>query len=168
MENKDDYKEQLALGIEVEKDHYNDKSEMCNAEDADALATVIAKRHLKDDKNYYKKLKNAGLDEGTMTPLEAGYVEECGDMGGIGAVMPVGPNVAVIKIDVPTDDTQAKLSSSGLGSGGSPKPLKSDKLEAPAEKAQVGPNKVVVTKTPPITGTADPLDHFGGQMLEKW
>ena len=117
-----------------------------------------------------KHAKAAGLEEGAMTPLEAGYVEECGDMGDMGAVMPVAPNVAVIKIDVPTDAGQEKLSSSGLGKSGTPKPLKTTNIEAPAEKSKVGANKVVVSKTPPIGGAAscDPLDHFGAQMNEKW
>jgi hypothetical protein len=159
MENIDP--KEIEMGTKHEHEHTKD----------DALARKIAMDHLKEDPKYYTKLKKAGLEqEGAMTPLEAGYVEECGDMGGIGAVMPVSPNVAVIKIAGPVDAGQEKLSSSGLGASGAPKPLKTDKLTAPAEKNQVGPNKVVVGKTPSLGGVSscDPLDHFGGQMVEKW
>jgi hypothetical protein len=149
-------KKALEAGIKHETEHTGDK----------ALATKVAMDHLLEDPKYYEKLSKAGLEnEGALTPLEAGYTEECGD---VGAVMPVAPNVAVIKIAGPAEVGQEKLSSSGLGKGGTPKPLKTTGIEAPAEKGKVGPNKVVVSKTPPITGTADPLDHFGAQMVEKW
>ena len=149
-------KKALESGIKHEMEHTGDK----------ALATKIAVDHLLEDPKYYEKLNKSGLEnEGALTPLEAGYVEECGDMG---AVMPITPNVAVFTISAPEDAGQEKLTSSGLGKGGTPKPLKTTNIEAPAEKAQVGANKIAVSKTPPITGAADPLDHFGSQMIEKW
>jgi 2'-5' RNA ligase len=175
MENENDesYEKQLAMGIEIERDHYDDKTEMCKTEDADALATIIAKRHLKDDKNYYKKLKAAGLDEGAMTPSEAGYVKECecdGECECDSAETPIAPDVAIVKISGPVDGSQQKLSSSELGKTDGQKPLTTTKLTSPGEKNQVGPNKIIVSKTPPLTGQAscDPLDYFGSQMTEKW
>lgn len=148
MENID--QNELKMGIEVEKEHTQDE----------ALAKKIAMDHLKEDPKYYTKLKQAGL-------------EECGDMGGmIGTVAPVAPSVAIVKIDAPIAEPQqqAKLGSSGLGQSGTPKPLQSTNLEAPAEKNKVGPNKVVVSKTPVLGGQTmcDPLDHYGAQMNEKW
>lgn len=149
-------KSELEIGIEVEKEHTKDHD----------LAAKIAQDHLKHDKHYYTKLKKAGLDEDDCEvedePTDAGIVA------------PVTPSVAVFKIDTPTDlsvavagDDQTKLASSGLGGSGVPKPLKTDKLTAPSEKNKVGPNKVVVGRTPTM-GNSDPLDHFGGQMVEKW
>ena len=159
MENIDP--KELQMGMDVEKEHTKDQ----------ALAKKIAMDHLKEDPHYYTKLKKAGLEqEGAMTPLEAGYVEECGDVGAVGAVSPIAPAIAIVKLATAGDDGQEKLSSSGLGQSGAPKPLQSTNLEAPAEKNKVGPNKVVVSKTPPVGGQAscDPLDHFGAQMTEKW
>lgn len=159
MENIDP--KEIEMGTKHEHEHTKD----------DALARKIAMDHLKEDPKYYSKLKKAGLeeevDEGAMTNLEKGYVEED---GAIDVVAPVAPTVAVVKITGDVDGGQEKLGSSGLGQSGTPKPLKSDKLEAPAEKNQVGPNKVIVGKTPAIGGatSCDPLDHFGGQMVEKW
>lgn len=170
MENIDP--KEIEMGTKHEHEHTKD----------DALARKIAMDHLKEDPKYYSKLKKAGLEqEGAMTPLEAGYVEECcydseDDMNGaefpagFGAVAPVSKNVAAFIISTPVDAGQEKLTSSGLGKGGNPKTLKTTNIEAPAEKAQVGANKVAVTKTPQIGGvsTCDPLDHFGAQMVEKW
>lgn len=160
MENIDP--KELAMGTKIEHEHTKD----------DALATKIALDHLKEDPHYYTKLKKAGLEqEGAMTNLEKGYVEECGDMDDVGSVTSAVPSVAVIKIGKESDG-QEKLTSSGLGSSGSQKQLKSTDLEAPAEKNQVGPNKVLVSKTPPIGGQCDPLDHFASQihssLEEKW
>jgi hypothetical protein len=151
MENID--QNELKIGIQVEKEHTQDE----------ALATKIAMDHLKEDPKYYTKLKAAGL-------------EEYGNMD-IGNVSPIAPSIAVVKLAAPVigavmggNDDQEKLTSSGLGSFGVPKPLKSDKLEAPEESNKVGPNSVAVSKTPPIGGQAmcDPLDHYGAQMNEKW
>jgi hypothetical protein len=151
MENID--QNELKIGIQVEKEHTQDE----------ALATKIAMDHLKEDPKYYTKLKAAGL-------------EEYGNMD-IGNVSPIAPSIAVVKLAAPVigavmggNDDQEKLTSSGLGSSGVPKPLKSDKLEAPEESNKVGPNSVAVSKTPPIGGQAmcDPLDHYGAQMNEKW
>ena len=149
---------EIEMGTKHEHEHTKD----------DALARKIAMDHLKDDHNYYSKLKKAGLEqEGAMTPFEAG-MGESGDIGGVGAVMPVAPNVAVIKITEPADAGQASLASSGMGSG-APKALKTSSIESPTEKNKVGPNKVVVSKTPTIGGTScDPIDHFGAQMNKKW
>jgi hypothetical protein len=148
-------KSELAKGIKHEKEHTDDE----------ALATKIAIDHLMEDPHYYTKLEKSGL-------------EECGDdsqgSADSGIIAPVAPSVAVFKIDAPslaamvTGDDQQKLSSSGLGDSGAPKPLTTTKLTAPPEKNQVGPNKVVVGNTPPITTQADALNHFGSQMLEKW
>lgn len=154
-------KKELQSGIKHEMEHTKDK----------ALATKIAVDHLIEDPKYYEKLNASGLeettDEGAMTPLEAGYVEECGDMGDMAMITPIVPNVAVVKIAV-SNDEQNKLSSSGLGKTGTPKPLKSDNLEAPQEKAKVGANKVAVTKTAPIGMQADPMDHFGSQIMRRF
>lgn len=151
---------ELATGTRIEGDHTQDVK----------LAQKIAMDHLNDDPRYYTKLKAAGLEEeeGALTPFGAD-MGESGDMGGVGTVMPVTPNVAVIKIAGPTDAGQTSLSSSGMGRGGAPRILKTSSIEAPAEKNKVGPNKVVVSKTPAIGGApCDPLDHFGSQMVEKW
>ena len=43
--------EQLKIGIEVEKEHTNDPN----------VAETIAKKHLDETPDYYKKLKKAGL-----------------------------------------------------------------------------------------------------------
>ena len=155
MENIDP--KEIEMGTKHEHEHTKD----------DALARKIAMDHLKEDPHYYTKLKKAGLEqEGALTPLEAGYVEECGDMGA------VAPSVAVITVPAAAieDGAQQTLSSSGLGTSGAPKPLKTSAIEAPAEKNKVGPNKVVVSKTPAIGGatSCDPMDHFGAQMTEKW
>lgn len=156
------YKQSTDMNIDPKEIEMGTKHEHEHTKD-DALARKIAMDHLKEDPKYYTKLKKAGLEqEGALTPLEAGYVEECGDMN-------AAPNVAVIKIDGPVDAGQANLTSSGLGSSGTPKPLKTDKLTAPAEKNKVGPNKVVVSKTPSLGGAScDPMDYFGAQMNEKW
>lgn len=151
---------ELATGTRIEGEHTQDVK----------LAQKIAMAHLNDDPRYYTKLKAAGLEEeeGALTPFEAGMGEPS-DMGGVGTVMPVAPSVAVIKISGPTDAGQTSLSSSGMGRGGAPRILKTSSIEAPAEKNKVGPNKVVVSKTPAIGGApCDPLDHFGSQMVEKW
>jgi len=151
MENIDP--KEIEMGTKHEHEHTKD----------DALARKIAMDHLKEDPKYYSKLKAAGL-------------EECGDMG-LGDISPIAPSIAVVKLAAPVigamvggNDAQEKLSSSGLGSSGVPKPLKSDKLEAPEETNKVGPNSVAVSKTPPIGGqtSCDPLDHYGAQMNEKW
>lgn len=160
---------ELAMGIAAEKDHEHDKAKMCNQDDA--LAKTIALRHLKEDPRYYTKLKASGLDEttdeGALTPTERGF-DECCDMDSVA----IAPSVPVVKISVPTSAVvgggQTKLTSSGLGQSGSPKPLKSDNLDAPPEKAKVGANKVAMSKTPTITGQADPLNHFGSQIMEKF
>ena len=139
--------QELATGTRIEGEHTKDVK----------LAQKIAMDHLGEDPRYYTKLKAAGLED------------ELGDMGGVGAVMPVAPNVAVIKIAAPTGADQTSLSSSGMGNGGTPSILKTSSIEAPAEKNKVGPNRVVVSKTPAIGGApCDPLDHFGSQMVEKW
>jgi hypothetical protein len=151
---------ELATGTRIEGDHTQDVK----------LAQKIAMDHLSEDPRYYSKLKAAGLEEeeGTLTPFGAD-MGESGDMGGVGAVMPVATNVAVIKIAGPTDAGQTSLSSSGMGRGGAPRILKTSSIEAPAEKNKVGPNKVVVSKTPTIGGTScDPMDHFGAQMNRGW
>jgi hypothetical protein len=159
MENIDP--KEIEMGTKHEHEHTKD----------DALARKIAMDHLKDDPHYYTKLKKAGLEEemeeGAMTNLEKGYVEEYGD---VGMIAPSEPSVAVITISGDVDGGQQKLSSSGLGQAGTPKTLKSDKLVAPNEKNKVGPNSVAVSKTPPIGGQSmcDPLDHYGAQMNEKW
>lgn len=132
--------QELATGIRIEEEHTQDVK----------LAQKISMSHLDDDPRYYTKLKAAGLED-------------------VGAVMPVAPNVAVIKIAGPIGTDQTSLSSSGMGSGGTPRILKTSSIEAPAEKNKVGPNRVVVSKTPAIGGApCDPLDHFGSQMVEKW
>ena len=132
--------QELATGIRIEEEHTQDVK----------LAQKISMSHLDDDPRYYTKLKAAGLED-------------------VGAVMPVAPNVAVIKIAGPIGTDQTSLSSSGMGNGGTPSILKTSSIEAPTEKNKVGPNKVVVSKTPAIGGApCDPLDHFGSQMVEKW
>ena len=159
---------ELAMGIAAEKDHEQDKAKMLNPDNS--LAKTIALRHIKEDPRYYSKLKAAGLEEeeGALTPFEAGMGEPS-DMGGVGTVMPVAPSVAVIKISGPTDAGQTSLSSSGMGRDGTPRILKTSSIEAPTEKNKVGPNKVVVSKTPTIGGTScDPMDHFGAQMNKGW
>lgn len=142
-------KAELEKGIKHEAEHTNDK----------ALATKIAVDHLLEDPHYYTKLEKSGL-------------EECGDMG---MASPMTPSVAVVTIGADAGG-QSPLSSSGLGSAGTPKPLKSDNLETPSETKKVGPNKVASGKTPPLSGPSsitdtDPMNYFGGQIgqiVSKW
>lgn len=154
-------KKALENGIKHEIEHTGDK----------ALATKIAMDHLLEDPKYYEKLEKSGLgettDEGALTPTERGF-DECCDMDSVA----IAPSVPVVKISVPTSAVvgggQTKLTSSGLGQSGSPKPLKSDNLDAPPEKAKIGANKIVMSKTPNITGQADPLDHYVSQIMGRF
>ena len=138
---------EIEMGTKHEHEHTKD----------DALARKIAMDHLKDDHTYYSKLKKAGLEqEGAMTPLESG-MDECGyDM----------PTVAVIQVSAEPVG-QTSLNSSGLGKGGTATPLKTSNIKAPAEKAKVGANKIVVGKTPTMSGNADPLDHYCGMIVKE-
>lgn len=152
-------KEELKKGIAHEKEHTGDV----------ALATKIAVDHLIEDPHYYSTLEKSGLEECGCDDIAPQGTPDTG------VVAPVTPSVAVFKIDTPpslaamvTGDDQQKLSSSGLGDSGTPKPLTTTNLTAPAEKNQVGPNKIVFGKTPAITSAADPINHFGSQMVEKW
>ena len=129
---------ELEIGMDTEQDHTLDKDTMCS-QDTD-LARVIAQQHLKDDSKYYSKLKASGLD----------------DM----------PTVAVIQVSAEPVG-QTSLNSSGLGKGGTATPLKTSNIKAPAEKAKVGANKIVVGKTPTMYGNADPLDHYCGMIVKE-
>ena len=129
---------ELEIGMDTEQDHTLDKDTMCS-QDTD-LARVIAQQHLKDDSKYYSKLKASGLD----------------DM----------PTVAVIQVSAEPVG-QTSLNSSGLGKGGTATPLKTSNIKAPAEKAKVGANKIVVGKTPTMSGNADPLDHYCGMIVKE-
>ena len=129
---------ELEIGMDTEQDHTLDKDTMCS-QDTD-LARVIAQQHLKDDSKYYSKLKASGLD----------------DM----------PTVAVIQVSAEPVG-QTSLNSSGLGKGGTATPLKTSNIKAPAEKAKIGANKIVVGKTPTISGNADPLDHYCGMIVKE-
>lgn len=181
-ENKKKPQSQLEKGIRIEKGEHSEDI-------GDALATILAKGHIKKDKHYYDKLIAAGLEdeknEGALHPGEMGsdhLVKECGcesdcdcqgpDVAGIevdpstlqGVVVapieePVA-NVAAIKVD--DTSPQKPLTSSGLGSG-TMKPLSSTEIEAPDPK-KIGPNTVATTKTPVMTTSADPLDHFGSKI----
>ena len=138
---------EIEMGTKHEHEHTKD----------DALARKIAMDHLKDDHHYYSKLNKAGLEqEGAMTPLESG-MDECEyDM----------PTVAVIQVSSEPVG-QTSLNSSGLGKGGTATPLKTSNIKAPAEKAKVGANKIVVGKTPTMSGNADPLDHYCGMIVKE-
>lgn len=139
---------EIEMGTKHEHEHTKD----------DALARKIAMDHLKDDHTYYSKLKKAGLEqEGAMTPLESGSMNEFGyDM----------PTVAVIQVSSEPVG-QTSLNSSGLGKGGTATPLKTSNIKAPAEKAKIGANKIVVGKTPTMSGNADPLDHYCGMIVKE-
>lgn len=180
-ENKKKPQTQLEKGIKIEKGEHSEDI-------GDALCTVLAKNHLEKDKYYYEKADLAGLEdeknEGALASGEMGsdhLVKECGcesdcdcagpDVAGIevdpstlqGIVVAPAEepqaNVAAIKIG---GDSQKSLSSSGLGSG-TPNPLSSAEIEAPDPK-KIGPNTVATTKTPVMTTSADPLDHFGSKI----
>jgi hypothetical protein len=129
---------ELEIGMDIEQDHTLDKHEMCS-QDTD-LARVIAQQHLKDDSKYYSKLKASGLDD--------------------------IPTVAVVQVSAEPVG-QTSLNSSGLGKGGTATPLKTSNIKAPAEKAKIGANKIVVGKTPTMSGNADPLDHYFGAAMEE-
>jgi len=129
---------ELEIGMDTEQDHTLDKHKMCS-QDTD-LARVIAQQHLKDDSKYYSKLKAAGLD----------------DM----------PSVAIIQVSAEPVG-QTSLNSSGLGKGGIATPLKTSNIKAPAEKAKIGANKIVVGKTPTMSGNIDPLNYFASQIMGK-
>jgi hypothetical protein len=145
---------ELKMGIEVEKEHTSDV----------ALATKIAMDHLKEDPKYYTKLKAAGLDDsgcGDSSPDVAGMEIDPSTLKGIVVKIPNQPmDVSAIKVD---GGAQKPLSSSGLGANGAPKPLSSTEIESPDPK-KIGPNTVATTKTPVMTTSADPLDHFGSQI----
>ena len=129
---------ELEIGMDTEQDHTLDKHEMCS-QDKD-LARVIAQQHLKDDSKYYSKLKASGLDD--------------------------IPTVAVVQVSAEPVG-QTSLNSSGLGKGGIATPLKTSNIKAPAEKAKIGANKIVVGKTPTMSGNADPLDHYCGMIVKE-
>lgn len=129
---------ELEVGMDTEQDHTLDKHEMCS-QDTD-LARVIAQQHLKDDSKYYSKLKASGLDD--------------------------IPTVAVVQVSA-EPVSQTSLNSSGLGKGGIATPLKTSNIKAPAEKAKIGANKIVVGKTPTMSGNADPLDHYCGMIVKE-
>lgn len=145
---------ELKMGIEVEKEHTDDV----------ALATKIAMDHLKEDPKYYTKLKAAGLEEcgcDDQGPDVAGMEVDPSNLKGIVVKIPdQAANVASIKVD---GGSQKPLSSSGLGVGGAPKPLSSTEIESPDPK-KVGPNTVATTKTPVMTTSADPLDHYASKI----
>jgi hypothetical protein len=129
---------ELEIGMDTEQDHTLDKHEMCS-QDTD-LARVIAQHHLKDDSKYYSKLKASGLDD--------------------------TPSVAIIQVSAEPVG-QTSLNSSGLGKGGIATPLKTSNIKAPAEKAKIGANKIVVGKTPTMSGNIDPLNYFASQIMGK-
>jgi len=129
---------ELEIGMDTEQDHTLDKDTMCS-QDTD-LARVIAQQHLKDDSKYYSKLKASGLDD--------------------------IPTVAVVQVSAEPVG-QTSLNSSGLGKGGTATPLKTSNIKAPAEKAKIGANKIVVGKTPTMSGNADPLDHYCGMIVKE-
>jgi len=113
--------------------------------------------HLKEDPKYYSKLKAAGL-------------EECGDMGDMDDLG--GPSVVSITLAAPVQEpAQTPLKTSGLGKGAATN-LKPTNLTAPETKVVNNKNTVAVTKTPPVTHTADPINHFASQIQagisEKW
>lgn len=58
--------EQLRIGIDTEMEHTNDRT----------VAEKIAIDHLKEDPEYYTKLTSAGLEEGTITDIEADEIAE--------------------------------------------------------------------------------------------
>ena len=159
---------ELQMGTAIEGEHTAD----------DRLAMKIAMDHLREDPHYYTKLKAAGLEqEGALTNAERG-MDEC------------GADVAIIKIGAVAPQAgatgQKSLTSSNLGSG-TPKPLTSDKLEAPkgdnhggqieqtptsagkAEPSRSSKNSTdYARKTPTMGGmsncNADATDFFGGQI----
>lgn len=146
MENID--QNELQMGIEVEREHTQDEQ----------LAAKIAMDHLAEDPHYYSKLNAAGLghDSGMEAEPEADVV----------SVTLAAP------LQEPVQDTpQAPLKSSGLGKGAANN-LKPTNLTAPEIPVINNKNTVAVTKTPPVTHTADPINHFVGQMQcdleEKW
>ncbi len=102
------------------------------------LGQKIAMGNLRDDPKHYSKINAAGLAQ------EA------------------GPQIAVIGVGTSTQGQQ-KLTSSGLGKNGVPKPLKSDNLDAPD-----GNNHVSAKKTAPLGGNtncvSDPTEFFGSQI----
>ena len=138
---------QLQKGIKTEFEHTKDEE----------TAKKIAMDHLAEDPKYYTKLKAAGL-------------EECGDMGDMDDLGE--PSVVSITLAAPVQEpAQTPLKSSGLGKGASTN-LKPTNLTAPETKVINNKNTVAVTKTPPVTHTADPLNHFTSQIqagiTEKW
>jgi len=151
-------KKELQMGTQIEHEHTQD----------DKLAQKIAMYHLCEDSHYYSKLEKAGLDqqEGSLPSGDAMGVEECGDI----------PIVSIISTVAGSDDQagstgqgeQEKLSSTGLGDSGTPKPLKSTNLTAPETKVINNKNTVGTGKTPPLGGAtnsvSDPMEYFGGQI----
>lgn len=53
--------EELAAGVKVEKEHDGRKGSDTDVVDSEADALKIAVAHLREKKDYYKKLKKAGL-----------------------------------------------------------------------------------------------------------
>jgi hypothetical protein len=137
--------------------------EMEHTEGDRALATKIAVDHLLQDKDYYTKLHNAGLEqEGAMTNQERGMTECGADV----AIIQVGGN-GVGQAPKSGEAAPTKpLTSSNLG-GGSPKPLASTGLQAPKGKNTIP----ALGKTPPKMGGKDSsmgdLNVKGGPISDE-
>jgi hypothetical protein len=143
---------ELEMGIEVEREHTDDE----------ALARKIAMDHLSEDPRYYSKLQAAGL----------GHDDTSGEDDLDGMCNTEEPTVISITLASPIEEpTQTPLKTSGLGKGAATN-LKPTNLTAPETKVINNKNTVAVTKTPPVTHTADPLNHFASQIqagiTEKW
>jgi hypothetical protein len=147
---------ELELGMRIENEHAKDN----------ALARKLAMRNLNEDAQYYTKLKQAGVEETD--------VEECAPCG-CGLDTPHQNSTTVITVGgsagasetASTGTAEPKLTSSGLGKNGQPKPLSSTKLAAPETK-KVGANKIATSKTPSMPGapvSADPIEHFGSALV---
>jgi len=131
----------LEAGIKDEMEHTGDRD----------LATKIAVDHLLQDKDYYSKLKAAGLEqEGAMTPAELGLEED----------------LTIVASDEELGE-QPELASSDLGAE-TPKPLKSSQIDAPETKVINNKNTVGYEKTPSMAGSSncnsDASDYFGDKI----
>lgn len=76
--------EELIMGIAHEKEHTKDE----------AIATAIAKNHLREDSHYYSRMKKAGMDECGLENVESGLPK----LGGALAIPHLGQPIHMSKI----------------------------------------------------------------------
>lgn len=170
MEHTDDPKvaQQIATDHLKENPHYYSDLMKCGlVDEPDALKAAKTEVALADT-GVYDDLTKSGLMN-TTPPTHQNYVgafaEDCNPQVGF---------ARIVQIDATDPQEYKKLASSGLGSHGAPLPLTPSHLDtgenfaeqkptpakAPAPAGSVGPNSVSISKTKPVAGGVDAVDHF--------